>query len=135
KWYMKVLQKDLKIGITDKTVNKVWKGLVPSFTCALANTYANKLPKRYVTDPKLDGYRCLAFNYGGVRGVELRSRNGHPIEGYVGIEKDMADYMPDGFVYDGEIMDRSGLFSDVQKSAFKKSSNKDGVLHIFDAVS
>jgi DNA ligase-1 len=135
KWYMKVLQKDLKIGITDKTVNKIHKGLIPSFTCALANSFGTKLPKRYVSDPKLDGYRCLAFNYGGVRGVELRSRNGHPIEGYLGIEKDLADYVPDGFVYDGEIMARSGLFSDVQKSAFKKGvDDKDGVLNIFDAV-
>ena len=136
KWYMKVLQKDLKIGITDKTVNKIYKGLIPSFTCALANSFGTKLPKRYVTDPKLDGYRCLAFNYGGARGVELRSRNGHPLVGYLGIEKDLSDYVPDGFVYDGEIMARSNLFSDVQKSAFKKGADdKDGVLHIFDAVS
>lgn len=134
KWYLRVLQRDLKIGITDKTVNKVWKGLIPSFTCALANSYGEKLPKRYVTDPKLDGYRCLAFNHGGERGVELRSRNGHILSGYVGIESDVENYLPKGFVYDGEIMGRDRNFSTVQKSAFKKSTDKDGVLHIFDAV-
>lgn len=134
KWYLRVLQRDLKIGITDKTVNKVWKGLIPSFTCALANSYADKLPKRFVTDPKLDGYRCLAFNYADERGVELRSRNGHPISGYVGIESDIANYLPKGFMFDGEIMARDKSFSGVQKEAFKKSVDKDGVLNIFDAV-
>lgn len=135
-WYTKVLQKDLKVGITDKTVNKIWKGLVPSFTCALANSFGTKLPKRYVTDPKLDGYRCLAFNYGDDRGVELRSRNGHPLVGYAGIEKDIADFLPEGFIFDGEIMARDREFKSVQKSAFKKGEpDKDGVLHIFDAVS
>lgn len=135
KWYMKVLQKDLKAGITDKTVNKIWKGLIPSFTCALANSFGTKLPKKYVSDPKLDGYRCLAFVYGGSRGVELRSRNGHPLTGFLGIEKDLLDYFPEGFVYDGEIMSRNN-FRDTQKSAFKKGeTDKDGILHVFDVVS
>lgn len=144
KWYLKVLQRDLKIGITEKTINKVWKddgGLVPVFVCALANSFApKKMPKRFVADTKLDGYRCLAFNY--ANRVELRTRNGHLLEGYFGIEKDVADYLPKGFVYDGEILGRQGTFNEVQKSAFKKvkkdkkgEPDKDGVLNVFDVVS
>ena len=136
KWYLRIIQRDLKAGITDKTVNKIFKGLVPSFTCALANTFnEKKIPKRYVGDPKLDGYRCLAFKYDNGT-VELRSRNGHLLEGYAGIEKDVADYLVPGFIYDGEITGRKveSAFSDIQKSAFKKVDNKDGVLNIFDAV-
>lgn len=137
KWYMRIIQRDLKAGITEKTVNKIIKDLVPVFTCALANTYSDKKrPKRYVGDPKLDGYRCLAFKYPNGT-VELRSRNGHLLEGYAGIEKDVADYLPAGFIYDGEITGRKieTAFSSIQKSAFKKVDNKDGVLNIFDVVS
>ncbi len=136
KWYLKVLQRDLKIGITEKTVNKIWKKLVPEFTCALANNYdPKKLPAEYIADTKLDGYRCLAFHYGD--SVELRSRNGHLLEGYYGIEKDVLDYLVPGFVYDGEITGRQGTFNEVQKSAFKKKdeADKDGILNIFDVVS
>jgi DNA ligase-1 len=135
KWYLKVIQRDLKIGITDKTINKIWKGLVPQFTCALANSWEpKKTPKRFVADTKLDGYRCLAFNYEDR--VELRSRNGHLLEGYAGIEKDVSDYLPKGFMYDGEIIGRNNSFNDIQKSAFKKGeADKDGILSVFDVTS
>lgn len=136
KWYLRIIQRDLKAGITEKTVNKIFKGLVPVFTCALAHPLnEKKVPKRYVGDPKLDGYRCLAFKYPD-GSVELRSRNGHLLEGYAGIEKDVADYMVPGFVYDGEITGREieNAFNSIQKSAFKKADNKDGVLNIFDVV-
>jgi len=138
KWYLRILQRDLKIGATEKTFNKVWPGLIPEFTCALANTFEpKKLPKEYVADFKLDGYRCLAFAYEDR--VELRSRKGHPLHGFLGIEKDIAEYLPPGFVYDGEIMARDNTFKGVQKTAFKKSKkdepSKDGILNIFDVVS
>lgn len=134
-WYMKIIKRDLKIGITAKTINKksVMNGLIPVFVCALANTInMKKIPEEYCVDRKYDGYRCLAFNRGnGV--VELFSRNGKEILGYDNIEEDIK-LLPEGFIYDGEIMDRSGEFSGVQKSAFKKSTGKDGILYIFDMV-
>lgn len=131
KWYLRVLQKDLKIGITDKTINKVMKGLIPTFSCALAHPL-KKFPKNFIMEPKLDGYRCLAVHKAD-GSVELRSRNGHLIEGYNSIEKDISQ-LPKGYVYDGEIMAPSGKFADVQKSAFRKSGGKEGILHIFDVV-
>jgi hypothetical protein len=86
KWYSRVLQKDLKIGITSSTINKVFPNWVPEFSCALAEKYKlKKLPRRYAVEPKLDGYRCLAFRH--ETHVELRSRNGKPIEGYPRIEE------------------------------------------------
>lgn len=134
KWYMKVIQKDLKIGITHKTINKVHKKYIPVFECMLAeNMKESTIPKEYVADPKLDGYRCLAVN-DPEKGVILRSRNGHQIFGYDNIERAIK-LLPKGYIYDGEIMGRSNKFSEVQKTAFKKQADKDGVLHIFDVVS
>jgi DNA ligase-1 len=133
KWYSKVLKKDLKIGITEKTVNKVFKGLVPIFTCMLAeNIKPNSFPDIFVIQPKLDGYRCLAFKtYAGE--VTLFSRNGKLIEGYDQIEEDIG-LLPGGSIYDGEIMSLDGSFHGVQTSAFKKSKGKEGILNIFDRV-
>jgi DNA ligase-1 len=132
KWYSKVIQKDLKIGITDKTINKTMKGLVPVFDCALAYPI-KKFPKNFMCNRKLDGYRCLAIHdLDGV--VELRTRNGKLIEGYTAIEQDILE-LPRGFVYDGEIMAPTGSFADMQKSAFKKGvTDKQGTLNIFDVI-
>lgn len=130
-WYSKILTKDLKIGITDKTINKIYPNLVPVFECQLAHPL-KKFPKNFIVDRKLDGYRCLAFNYGGGL-VQLFSRNGNVIEGYVDIEADVSK-LPEGYVYDGEITSKSNKFSDTQSQVFKKSSNKEGLLNIFDMV-
>jgi DNA ligase-1 len=132
KWYSKVIQKDLKIGITDKTINKTMKGLVPVFDCALAYPI-KKFPRNFMCNRKLDGYRCLAI-HDHEGNVELRTRNGKLIEGYAGIEQDIFE-LPKGFVYDGEIMAPTGSFADMQKNAFKKGiTDKQGVLNIFDVI-
>jgi len=130
-WYMKSIQKDFKIGITAKSINKVFPGFIETHTCALAKAL-KKYPKRYTTNPKFDGYRCNAFHHHDGR-VELKSRNGKIITGYDAIEQDVAK-LPRGYVYDGEIMAPSGKFSDVQKSAFKKTDSKEGILHMFDCL-
>ncbi|AYP68642.1 DNA ligase [Exiguobacterium phage vB_EalM-132] len=131
-WYSMIIKRDLKIGITDKTINKVFKDLIPVFTCMLAHPFTSKkLPKKVVVDPKLDGYRCLlTIDEAGV--ITLRSRNGKELTGYTAIEED-AKHLTSGYVYDGEIMSE-GTFADTQKTAFKKTTNKSGVLHLFDAI-
>ena len=135
-WYTMVVKRDLKIGITDKTINKISKGHIPVFTCMLAHPYSDKkLPSIFFIEPKLDGYRCLATveeKADGTKSVILRSRNGKELTGYTAIENDLT-HLPSGHIYDGEIMS-GGTFADTQKNAFKKSVGKEGIFHIFDAV-
>jgi DNA ligase 1 len=132
KWYMKVIQKDLKIGITEKTINKALGDYVPVFECMLAESFnPKKTPKEFICDDKEDGYRCLGKH--DDEGVFLLSRNGNLLFGYDGIEESIKK-LPKGFMYDGEICGRKDEFNEVQKSAFKKSKGKDGVLKIFDRV-
>lgn len=132
KWYMKVIQKDLKIGITEKTINKALGDYIPVFECMLAESFnPKKTPKEFICDDKEDGYRCLAKH--DDEGVFLLSRNGNLLFGYDGIEESVKK-LPKGFMYDSEICGRTDEFNEVQKSAFKKSKGKDGVLKIFDRV-
>lgn len=132
KWYSRVLLKDLKAGITEKTINKAIPGLIPVFECMLAKPWEDvkKKPEQVVVEPKLDGYRCLAFVYEDGE-VALVTRNGKPIEGFKEIESDLAE-LPKGFVYDGEITGKKSHFTDMQELVFKKSEFKEGILNIFD---
>lgn len=74
----RIIGKDLKCGVSDKTANKIWKGLVPEYPCMLASGFDEKLVEKirwpaYV-QLKLDGMRFNAIVRDGQ--VEFRSRNG-----------------------------------------------------------
>lgn len=68
-WYRRILIKDLRCGINDKTVNKVLKEFknikpVPVFECMLAHDGANhesKIAGKKLLEPKLDG--CLSEDW------------------------------------------------------------------------
>lgn len=75
-----ILNKDLKCGISVKTINKAWPGLVPEFNVPLARLYkygfCNFEEENWFASRKIDGVRCLAFleNHGG---ITMYSRNGN----------------------------------------------------------
>ena len=48
-WYRRILLKDLKCGVSLKTVNNVKKGTIPVFTCMLAHSGDNN-PKKITGD-------------------------------------------------------------------------------------
>lgn len=60
-WYRRILIKDLRCGVSEKTVNKVVPGTVPVFACMLAHDSANhekKMKGKKQIEIKLDG--CLS---------------------------------------------------------------------------
>src|SRR6056300_1569696 len=62
-WYRRILIKDLRCGVSEKTVNKVAPGTMPVFTCALAHDSAKhekKMVGKKQIEIKLDGVRVLA---------------------------------------------------------------------------
>lgn len=135
KWYDRVLKKDMKIGVTEKTVNKVWKNHIPVFECMLAKPWekVKKKPNTVYVEPKLDGYRALSFVYNDGT-VEIYTRNGKLIEGFAELEEELA-LLPKGYVYDAEITGKENAFNDMQKSVFNKSNkNKQGILNVFDII-
>ena len=73
-FYRRILIKDLRCGMSEKTVNKVAPGTVPVFTCSLAHDSANhekKMVGKKQIEVKLDGVRVLAVCKAGK--VELLS--------------------------------------------------------------
>ena len=139
-WYRRILIKDLRCGVSEKTVNKVVPGTVPVFTCALAHDSA-KHEKKMVgmkqIEIKLDGVRVLTVIRGNK--VEMFSRNGKQFHNFghiiQEIEAVIKDYpVPYPLVLDGEVM--SADFQDLMKQIHRKDGRQhtDAVLHLFDTI-
>jgi DNA ligase-1 len=141
----RVIIKDLRCGISEKTLNKVlnkteWK--IPVFTCQLAtdsNDHQSKMTGSKRIECKLDGVRVLALCT--KRTVSLFSRNGKPFENFPDIEnqlkkiKDRISLETKGpFVLDGEIVGES--FQALMKQAQRKDNaqTKDMNYFIFDVI-
>lgn len=124
-----IVTKSLKVGITEKTINKVYgKGFIPSFAVMLAESYTKKADKvkgKFYITLKLDGNRCMAIKENGK--MKFFTRNGQQVEGLVELEKDFEAF-PDGQVYDGELIliNENNLPSAELFRATQKVVRKDG---------
>ena len=143
-WYRRILIKDLRCGVSEKTVNSVVKNIneaytVPVFTCQLAHDGANhesKITGEKLIEVKLDGVRVVAIVYpSGV--VNLFSRNGKELTNFPHIERQLSKHavlFAEPTVLDGEIM--SASFQDLMKQVHRKDNVQadDAVLHLFDML-
>ena len=139
-WYRRILIKDLRCGVSEKTVNKVVPGTVPVFTCALAHDSAKhekKMTGKKQIEIKLDGVRVLTVIQGNK--VEMFSRNGKQFHNFghiiAELEAVIKDYpVPYPLVLDGEVM--SADFQDLMKQIHRKDGKQhtDAVLHLFDTI-
>ena len=105
-----IFDKDLKLGIDTKTVNKVIPGLIDTFDVALAfdiqksPTYLKRVEsEQYLITRKLDGVRCLAV----VRNNDIKfySRLGHEYTSLFVLRNAMQTILPKDWegVLDGEL--------------------------------
>ena len=145
-FYRRILIKDLRCGVSEKTVNNVAKKngfdkyMVPVFTCQLAHDSANhekKMVGPKQIEIKLDGVRVLTVIKDGK--VEMFSRNGKQFHNFGHIIAEIEDVLkekpaPYDLVLDGEVM--SANFQDLMKQVHRKSGGvaKDAVLHLFDMI-
>jgi DNA ligase-1 len=141
-WYRRILIKDLRCGVSEKTINKVVEKInvnyiVPTFACQLAHDSANhegKLAGRKLVEVKLDGVRVITIVWPDGRVLQF-SRNGKELVNFEHV-KDQLAAVAEGFnepmVLDGEIM--SGSFQDLMKQVHRKDNVAagDAVLNLFD---
>lgn len=148
-----VILKDLKVGATAKTFNKIVKKTefeIPTFECQLAQDskkHKKKLVGPKILQPKLDGVRALAIVTN--HGVNIFSRNGKPLHNFTLIEQQLNDAifktklsdfcysdsrLKEPLVFDGEIM--SDDFQTLMKQAQRKTNvdTSDCVYNIFDVL-
>ena len=144
-WYRRILIKDLRCGVSEKTINNVVKKdykkySVPVFTCQLAHDGANhesKIAGSKLIEVKLDGVRVITIVYPDGR-VNQYSRNGKELVNFEHIKQQfsaVAYTLVKPWVFDGEVM--SSSFQDLMKQVHRKSdvNASDAVLYLFDSLS
>jgi len=148
-----VLRRDLRAGISDKTINKICKKTdyeIPIFGCQLA-TNSEGRPEMKGTkrlEPKLDGVRVLLMvipsDFGDVTTICF-SRNGKQFDNFGHIEEQVRNNwikiarghqnaLINGFVLDGEVI--GNTFQELMRQARRKSDVQadDSVFNIFDII-
>ena len=139
-WYRRILIKDLRCGVSEKTVNKVKKNAVPVFECMLAHDGANhekKINGIRLLEPKLDGVRCITVVNYEARTVVQYTRNGKVLENFSHITDGLLaniDLIGRSFVLDGEVV--SDSFQSLMKQVHRKDDVKttDARLMLFDII-
>jgi len=98
-FYRRILIKDLRCGVTEKTVNNVAKKnkfkqyMIPVFTCQLAQDSAKhdkKLTGKKMLEVKLDGARVVSIVYPDGK-VDMFSRNGKELINFGHIAKEISE--------------------------------------------
>jgi DNA ligase-1 len=139
-WYRRILIKDLRCGVSEKTINKVVKNAVPIFECMLAHDGANhekKIAGKKLIEPKLDGVRVLTIIDSEARTVTMYSRNGKVLENFGHITSSIEtniDLFERSWVLDGEMV--SSSFQALMKQVHRKSDAdaSDARLMLFDIL-
>ena len=132
-YYRRILIKDLRCGVSEKTVNSVAKKnkfeqyKVPVFSCMLAHDSANhekKMIGMKMLDYKLDGVRVLAIYNKDNNTVTMYSRNGKQFLNFGHVEKEIIDKLSSKFtqsmVLDGEMV--SSSFQALMKQVHRKDN-------------
>ena len=120
-----ILDKDLKCGLSEVTINKVCGNTIKTYDVALASKFDSKkhiLNSDWVIERKLDGVRCNVINRDGV--IKCYSRQGKEITTLGKLVDELQGHLPNNTVLDGEIclVDDKGLesFQGIMKEIKRK---------------
>lgn len=152
-----VLRRDLRAGISEKTVNKICKKTeyeIPVFSCQLATNSEGRPEMKGIKrlEGKLDGVRVLMIvtpNTELGADVVSYSRNGKIFENFIHIEdqisrnftnlmkcfkKESGRWFNYGFVLDGEVI--GNTFQELMRQARRKENVQadDSVFNVFDII-
>ena len=125
-WYRRILIKDLRCGVSEKTINKVKKNAVPLFECMLAHDGANhesKVTGKKLLEPKLDGVRVVTIIDAVAKTATMYSRNGKVLENFGHITDSIEaniNLFERSIVIDGEVV--SSSFQALMKQVHRKSN-------------
>lgn len=142
KWAKRILNRNLRIGVRAKTVNKVWPDTIVEFKVQLAETLKTQIVDESIVtnisypvrvEPKIDGLRMVAFKRKGI--VTMFTRNGKPITTLPTIRLALETCRFDNFVLDGESMGKDWNESaSILGSKVNEKNDENIVFNVFDAM-
>ena len=146
-FYKRILQKDMRCGLSEKTINNVSKKnnlneyKIPVFACQLAqdsDSHKKKLTGNKILEVKLGGVRVISVLYPNSR-VDFFSRNGKELNNFQHIQKELSECIKKkpiekAIVLDGEVVSKN--FQELMKQIHRKNSiqNDDATLFLFDIL-
>ena len=117
KWMQRVINRDLRIGVNAKTINKVWPATVPEFKCPLAWKFEDhqaKVDYPVYVETKFDGHRLFVVYDAKADKVTAVSRGGkdkaniaHILDAVAAsaeLISSESKQFASGFVLDGELV-------------------------------
>lgn len=126
KLILNIIDKDLKCGLSEVTINKVCGNIIKTYDVALADKFNPKkhiLTSDWVIERKLDGVRCNVINKNGI--IKCYSRQGKEITTLSKLVNELQGRLPDNTVLDGEVclVDENGLesFQGIMKEIKRKN--------------
>lgn len=148
-WYRRLLLKDLKVGVTEATINKVLaangaegkKYLVPVFSCQLAKPaedHPKKMRGRKLLDRKYDGVRLLTVLDKQAGTVRQFSRDGREKNNFPKLLESLERLLPvinESLVLDGEVISSNFQTLMTQVNRQEDVDTSDCRLILFDIVS
>ena len=139
----KIIDKNLEVRMSEKSINKAWPKLIPTFDVALATKYEDHIHKikdysKYMISKKLDGVRCI-IRCEGTGNIKCYSRKGKEINTLSKIVDELKKYNIRDCVLDGEIciIDSSGKedFTSIVSQIRKKDYTIDNPIFVmFDKL-
>ena len=100
-----VIDKDLHIGMTAKSINKAVPGFFPEFNVALASPNNGTMPdESWVIERKLDGTRCLCLIDSNGK-VKFYSRKGKEFHTLDVLKKELEDFVALHQEYKNKVLD------------------------------
>ncbi len=144
-FYKRILQKDMRCGLSEKTINNVAKKnsyneyIIPVFACQLAQDselHQKKLTGEKFLEVKLDGVRVITILYPSGK-VDMFSRNGKELNNFNNLQEELKEKIKlnpidDALVVDGEVVSKN--FQELMKQIHRKEvvQNLDATLFLFD---
>jgi ATP-dependent DNA ligase len=143
----RIILKDLKVGVSAKTANKIWANLIPDFNVMLAVKSNSKTMKNIVypayVQNKFDGMRVnIVIDENGT--VQVFSRNGKPLlthGRFNGVAKHFANSVLDGELLcvgsDGKYFDRkvsNGICNKAVRQTISKEEASSLTMVVWDAL-
>ena len=126
KLILNIIDKDLKCGLSEVTINKVCGNIIKTYNVALADKFNSSkhiLTSDWVIERKLDGVRCNVINKDGI--IKCYSRQGKEITTLSKLIDELTGRLPDNTVLDGEVclVDEKGLesFQGIMKEIKRKN--------------
>ena len=145
KWCSRILLRNLRVGVMETTVNKIWPDAIAKFSVQLAESLGSRheadkgiiITEKVVypvrVEPKLDGLRCIAVKRDGE--VTMFTRSGSVIETLPTIKSILESSDYDDFVLDGECLGQTWNDTASVMMSYKTAKDDSGMTYnVFDAM-